>query len=263
VESYAVEHNREIHASRLLIFHGGRCIKKGSWPQSILQRIYPVLQQFHLAWQSTAHLMSDGAQGVFKLKGLHNAIASNKTGDILKRLEMVDMGRSVARSVLLDAEDEDFRRDTYSFSGVPQILEKMMLRLAAAAKIPVSLLMGQSPAGLHATGDSDIRFFYDQVRAEQEGIKPKMMHLIELLMRSKDGPTKGELFPFQITFPSLWQMTEKEKAELQKLHSETDCRYIQEGVLLPEEVAAMRFSGLVSLKDREVLKRAERSSYGE
>ena len=55
------------------------------------------------------------------------------------RMELVDMSRSISRSILLDAEDEDFRRDPYSFGGIPQVLEKMMLRLAAAARIPVSL----------------------------------------------------------------------------------------------------------------------------
>src|SRR5271169_4103148 len=108
-------------------------------PPSVIQRIYPVLQQFHTAWQATAHLMTDAAQGLFKLKGLHSAMSSNRSEDLLKRMELVDMSRSISRSIMLDAEDEDFRRDTYGFAGIPEILEKMMLRLAAAARLPVSL----------------------------------------------------------------------------------------------------------------------------
>lgn len=224
-----------IHESRLIPFFGALSLSPKKFPPSVLQRIYPVLQQFHTAWQATAHLMTDAAQGIFKLKGLHSAVASNRSEELLKRMELVDMSRSISRSILLDAEDEDFRRDSYGFAGVPEILEKMMLRLAAAARLPVSLLMGQAPAGMNATGESDTRFFYDQVRAEQEALKPKLERLIKII----NGNDSANV---SIEFPALWQMTDREKAELRRMEAETDRIYLQEGVLLPEEVALKRFS---------------------
>ncbi|MEI6805580.1 MAG: DUF1073 domain-containing protein [Myxococcaceae bacterium] len=241
VQTYRVE-NAEIHESRLLIFQGTRTSKRrrtqnNGWSYSILQRLYDVMRQFNLSWQSTAHLMTDSAQAVFKLKGLHAQIAANKTTDILQRMELVDMSRSVARAVLLDAEDEDFKRDTYSFSGVPEVLDKFMLRLAAAARLPVSLLMGQAPAGLNATGDTDIRFFYDQVKAEQEHtLRPQIQRLVQILLVSRNDESD-----FQITFPALWQETEKEKTELRKIQADIDAIYLQNQVLLPEEIALNRF----------------------
>ena len=39
---------------------------------------------------------------------------------------------------------------------------------AGAADIPVTRLLGQSPAGLSATGDSDTRNYYDMIAARQE-----------------------------------------------------------------------------------------------
>lgn len=239
-----------IHESRLIAFYGARTLNHKNFPPSILQRIYPVLQQFHTAWQSTAHLMTDAAQGIFKLKGLHSAVASNRSDELLKRMEMVDMSRSVSRSILLDAEDEDFRRDSYSFGGIPEILDKMMLRLAAAARLPVSLLMGQAPAGMNATGESDTRVFYDQVRAEQEAIKPKIEQLIKIL-------TANEEAEISIEFPALWQMTDKEKAELSRIEAETDRIYLDAGVLLPEEVALKRFPENEFSADRAELVEAE------
>ena len=68
-----------IHESRLIPFFSIPPLNHRKFPPSILQRVYPVLQQFHTAWQSTAHLMTDAAQGVFKLKGLHSAVASNRS----------------------------------------------------------------------------------------------------------------------------------------------------------------------------------------
>lgn len=245
---------KQVHESRLIPFFGITPLNQRDFPPSILQRIYPVLQQFHIAWQSTAHLMTDASQGVFKLKGLHSAVASNRSEELLKRMELVDMSRSISRSILLDAEDEDFRRDSYSFSGIPEILEKMMLRLAAAARIPVSLLMGQAPAGMNATGESDVRFFYDQVRAAQESLKPKLARIIKIITANEDAQVK-------IDFPALWQMDEHQKAELRRIDAETDRIYLQEGVLLPEEVAVKRFSNgdfVVDVQDRADLARLER-----
>jgi phage-related protein (TIGR01555 family) len=241
-EHYELINSRVVvHESRLLPFYGTRSINPKEFPKSVLQRLYPVLQQFNTAWQATAHLMSDAAQGIFKLKGLHSSMSSNRSHELLKRMELVDMSRSISRSILLDAEDEDFRRDAYSFGGIPEILEKLMLRLSAAARIPVSLLMGQTPAGLNATGDSDIRFFYDQVKSEQEGLKPK----IERIYRLMSGNAANEL---KIEFPALWQLTDKEQAEIKRTQAETDRIYLQEGVLLPEEISLMRFA---ELKDNE------------
>jgi phage-related protein (TIGR01555 family) len=253
----ASSHNQTavIHESRLLPFFGTSSLNHRQFPPGILQRIYPVLQQFHTAWQATAHLMTDAAQGIFKLKGLHSAMSSNRSDELLKRMELVDMSRSISRSILLDAEDEDFRRDSYGFSGIPEILEKMMLRLAAAARLPVSLLMGQAPAGMNATGESDTRFFYDQVRAEQEAIKPKLERLIKIMIGNDSAKVV-------IEFPALWQMTDRDKAELRRMEAETDRIYLQEGVLLPEEVAVKRFSGgefSIDINSRAELAHSERS----
>ncbi len=257
----ASSHNQTavIHESRLISFYGTSPLNLRQWPPSILQRIYPVLQQFHTAWQATAHLMTDAAQGVFKLKGLHSAMSSNRSEELLKRMELVDMSRSISRSIILDAEDEDFRRDSYGFSGIPEILEKMMLRLAAAARLPVSLLMGQAPAGMNATGESDTRFFYDQVRAEQEAVKPKLERLSKIINANENAKVSVE-------FPALWQMTDREKAELRRMEAETDRIYLQEGVLLPEEVAIKRFSRgefAIDLTSRAELAHSERNKEDE
>ena len=66
VELYNLN-NSSIHESRLIPFFGILPLSHRQYPPSILQRVYPVLQQFHTAWQATSHLMNDAAQGVFKL----------------------------------------------------------------------------------------------------------------------------------------------------------------------------------------------------
>ncbi len=63
---------------------------------------------------------------------------------------------------MLDKKDS-FTRVQTPLTNLSDILDRFATRLAAAADMPVTLLMGMSPAGLNATGESDRAFFYDRV----------------------------------------------------------------------------------------------------
>ena len=49
-----------------------------------------------------------------------------------------------------------------SLTGVTEVMDRMINMVAAVSGIPVTVLMGQAPAGLNATtSESDIRSWYD------------------------------------------------------------------------------------------------------
>jgi hypothetical protein len=62
------------------------------------------------------------------------------------------------------------------------------------------------------------------------------------------GVLRGDLI--EIEFPALWQLTDKEQTEIKRTNAETDRVYLQEGVLLPEEVTLMRFPDLKNNRER-------------
>jgi phage-related protein (TIGR01555 family) len=190
--------------------------------------------------------MQDSYQGVFKIRGYMDMISAADTATQNApwiRYGLLDKNRSNARAVILDAENEEFERNTVSFGSMPEVLDRMSLNLAAACGIPVTLLMQQSPSGLNSTGENDVRKFYDTVKAEQENqIAPKLNMLVEALMLSSKGPTGGQELPgWSIQFPPLWQATEQEQADARKSQAETDAIYLQSGVLTAQEVADSRF----------------------
>ena len=246
-EAVQIDTSTPIHHTRLLRFGGSMTSKRrrqrnNGWDDSILGKLHEVLLQFNVGWQGTAHLLQDAAQGVFKIQGLVDMIAGGDKEVLQNRMQVVEMGRSVARAIMLDAEFESFERQDYSFAGVPDVLRAFMLRLAAAAEMPVVVLMGQSPSGLNATGESDIRIWYDSVEAWQEDVLlPHLERLVSYLGAERDSEGKAPE-RFEITFHSLWQMTDKENAELQKMVGDRDVAYINSGVLLAEEVALSRFT---------------------
>lgn len=238
----------EIHETRLIQFHGARTTNRErqmneGFTLSVLQRPYDILRQFNLSWAALTNMLQAASQGVFKVDGLIDMIAGGEMDALQTRMALVDLQRSVSRSLLIDAEKEEFSYEAQAFTGVPDALRVIMLRMAAAAKMPVTVLMGMSPAGMNATGESDRLIWAQTIRQEQTAVlKPALERLIELDFRAATGPSNGqEPERWEVTFPSLIQRTDVEESQYRKTIAETDKIYLDTGVLLPEEVALSRF----------------------
>lgn len=239
-----------VHESRLVIFRGSPTgiyerAQWGSWDLSVLQRPFEILRQFNTGWKSVELMMTDGNQAIFKMSGLREMIASNSLELLRKRLEVNELYRSVVRALVLDSEgDESFERQGVSFTDIPATLDKFMLRLSAAVQIPVTILMGQSPAGMSATGDSDFRWFYDRIRSQQTTeLEPRIRRIVDVMLRTREFADAFEKPKHvEITFPPLWKLTPLEEAQRRLTIAQTDAANIQSGMLVPEEAALSRFT---------------------
>jgi phage-related protein (TIGR01555 family) len=230
-----------VHETRVIRFDGVRvdAMKRrelGGWSLSVLQRPYDVMRTFATAFQAAGVLTADASQAVFKLKGLFEMIASGEKDRLQTRMQMVDMQRSSARAVLLDADGEDFQRIKTDFTGYPEMLDRLMMRLASSIDMPVTILMGRSPAGQNATGDSDFQHWYDSISAFQAN------DLTEKLLRVFTILSKGELSEdAEIEWCNLSEPTEEQRATTTKTLAEADALYIDKGVVIPEQIAIARF----------------------
>lgn len=231
-----------VHETRLVIFPGIRVSRyqshtsRGGWGEAVLNRVYRVLRDFNTAWQSAGVLVTDFAQSVIKIAGLWEALALDGEKAFQNRLAAMEYGRSTVNAVTIDAGDSYERQQT-PLSGLPDLLEKFAVRLAAACDMPLTLLFGTSPAGMNATGESDIRFFYDRVASYQKRkMEPALRRLCQVIFRTignKEEPEK-----WAIKFRPLWQDSAKDKASAMLTQAQADSAWITAGVLSPEEVAA-------------------------
>src|SRR4051812_15269726 len=231
-----------VHESRLILFDGAMTARMTTesptgFDDSVLQNSMAALQQTASAWQSIAHLMTDASQGVLKIANLVDLVATGGTETLRSRIQLMDLARSVCRSILIDAEKESFERVSTSFAGLPEVMDKLMMRMSASAEQPVTLLYGRSPAGLNATGESDIRGWCDTVAEGQtDELKPRVERLVRLVFLAKDGPTSGrEPDNWCIEFNPLWQPTDKEKADTQKVIADTFVALVTGNVMTDAE----------------------------
>jgi phage-related protein (TIGR01555 family) len=248
-----------VHESRMIVFPGSRISPRSrtytpGWGVSRLARLYGPMRAFASNWQAVENLMVDASQGVFKLRGLMDAISQKGSDVVETRMRLLDMSRSVARAIVVDADSEEFERKDTTLSGLPDLLDRTAQRLAAGARMPVTKLMGMSPSGLNATGESDTRNWYDALAAQRtKRLEPRVRRVLQLLLRSKDGPTRGvEPEKWSVHFPPLWQPTQLEAAQASATQTQSDVALIQAGVIVPEEVAMRRAQELgIEVDSRE------------
>jgi phage-related protein (TIGR01555 family) len=247
-----------VHESRMVLFGGASTgirerQQNMGWDVSVLQRPAKVLGDFNIGWNAASVLLQDGNQAVFTMSGLAETLAAGGEAALLKRLKQVDFGRSVINATIVDAgtaadsggdPPEKFERQQFPMTGIPDMLEKFMLRLAAAAQIPVTILMGQSPAGMNATGQSDFQWFYDRIRAQQNlKLAPKIRRIVKLLLSTKEfSGFKPD--SIKTKFPPLWTEPPLTRAQTRKTLLEGDAIAVTTiGSLTPAEHALQRFQG--------------------
>ncbi len=241
-----------IHESRLLVFPGTAVsrwarVQMRGWGDSIFTRVNEVLSQYSQTWGGVAILMQEWSQGVLKIKGFAQMLLKNTpdaNGKLAQRALMLQLTQSIARTRIIDSEEE-FKREVTPLSGIADVLDAFANRLAAAAEIPVSLLMGQTKGGLGDTSKGEVRFFYDRVASRQrKNLMPNVRRLQRLLFIAKDSPTNGaEPDRWTVVPRALYKMNDQETADLRNKQADTDIKYITASVVSPEEVAASRFGG--------------------
>jgi len=237
-----------IHNSRIIRFEGSPLPRRLAsffdyWGQSILNRIYLVIMNFNTSNDAIASIVQDFSTLVMKMQELSNIIAMGNKGDeiLQKRLDLAAMARSTINALII-RPDEEIEEKGRQVTGLADLMRLISARLVAATDLPHTILLGESPSGLGATGDSEITHFYDHIKSLQKSrAEPIIRRLIDVFQAAKNGPFGGEMREFTVHFNPLWQLSEKEQAEVRQIQSNTDKNYYDIGALYPDEIAMSRF----------------------
>jgi phage-related protein (TIGR01555 family) len=240
----------KIHKDRVLRFDGEwlpyRIRQRNyGWGMSTLQSVYDSFRFYSTGISSAATLLTEFDIFVHKLRGLSSMLAAGKEKDVRDRLVLNDMSKSIYRGYAIDAEKEELEFISRNFGGVGEILEKLRIDIIGASQIPHTILFGESPGGLGSTGRSEERDFTKHLGDYQAShYKRPLQHLMKMIMMSKEGPTSGKVpESWRIKFNDLFELNEREKADVRARVAAVDGRYIQLGVLHPQEVADARYGG--------------------
>ncbi len=228
----------QIHPSRLVILHGAEKpdpelgIGDG-WGDSVLLAISKAIKDADATAANVASLVFEAKVDVIKIPNFMSMLADPEfEKQVLQRLQLAAMAKGINGALLLDS-GEDYAQKQLQLGGLVDLLMGFMQLTSGASDIPMTRLLGQSPGGLNASGESDLRNYYDRISSNQELVlQPSLQVLDECLIRSALGSRPPEVF---YSWRSLWQTTDTERAGIGKTTADT-IKTIAETRLVPEAV---------------------------
>lgn len=239
-----------IHPSRIIPFvgaalpdpfHVGYSGGFAGWGDPVLQIVHDAVLNAGLVQNTIASLLPEAKTDVVTVPGLTEALATPEgTARYARRFAEAAVLRSIHNITLIDGGNSDgaeqWQQRQVSFTGLPDVARLYLQVAAGAADIPATRLLGQAPAGLNATGDSDVRNYYDHISAKQESeFRPRLSRLDEILIRSALGTRPPEV---HFRFAPLWQLSDSEKAEIAYKKAQATKIYTDTG-LVDDEVLAV------------------------
>ena len=157
-----------VHHSRVLRFTGRELpwleqITELYWGESELEAIYEELVRRDnvaaniaaLTFRANVNYME--SDGLDQLLGTANTEMQRRFWNTLQAQQIMESNFGLRVINKGDA----IHNTQYTFTGLSDVYDRVMMDVAGASRTPVTKLFGRSPAGLNATGESDMRNYYD------------------------------------------------------------------------------------------------------
>lgn len=164
---------QQIHGSRLL-----PCIDNP--PPTLLKPSYNFfgIPQAQILWDYVMHWNKVRVYAGELLKKISLLVVQTDTSNIMSsarnlrafdvRMKALSAYRDLNSIFVCDKNEEGVTNVQTSISGATDIVRQSLENVAAINRTPAVKLLGISPSGFNATGESDIRNYYDYVRSKQE-----------------------------------------------------------------------------------------------
>lgn len=208
-----------IHPSRLVLFNGAMVpdddySAQQGWGESVLTATLDAIKNADSTAGNIASLVFEAKIDIIKVPQFSQNIGNSAYEDaVLRRYSLANTIKGINGTLILDSEEE-YESKSASLGGLTDILMAFMQIVSGAADIPVTRLLGQSPAGMNSTGTSDMKNYHDRIQSMQElELSPAMFTLDECLIRSAVGSRDPGV---HYVWAPLEQMSEKEKADIFK-----------------------------------------------
>ena len=208
-----------IHHSRVLRFTGRELperemVREEFWGASELEHIMDELMRRESASANIAQLIFQANVTTLKSEGAVGTLTMGTTEakeGLMRAVEIENQMRTSYGIQLLGTGDE-MESMAYNFGGLSDIYEQFMLDMAGAAEIPATKLFGRSPDGMNATGESDLRNYYEMIRSLQERmLRPALERLLPVMAISCWGEVPEDM---KIVFEPVMTMSMKDQIEM-------------------------------------------------
>ena len=133
--------------------------------------------------------------------------------------------------VLLLTENEEWIESITPIAGLDKIQAQAYENLAVSARMPAVKLLGLTPSGFNATGDFDLKNYYDEIQGYQNGVlKPQILKVAQMVLWGL-----GYNYTLDFEFTPIAQESAREAAERENLLADKIAKLIQNQIIEPEQ----------------------------
>lgn len=214
----------KVHHSRVIRFIGRELpwleqVTELYWGESEIEAIYNELIKrdnvsaniASLTFRANLDYME--ADGIDQLLGTGNAEMQRRFWNTMQAQSIMESNFGMR---VLNKGDVIHNRQ-YSFTGLPDVYDRVMMDVAGAARTPVTKLFGRSPAGMNSTGESDMKNYYDYIDGVRESVfRPIIERLLPVMALSCWGVIPDDL---DISFPPMETPDSKDLADIAQAKS--------------------------------------------
>lgn len=198
---------------------------------SMSQLIEPYVVRWLKTVDSVNRLLSNFSTSVI-LTDLGSQLQDNGKA-LLDRLRLMTLTRDNRGILALNKASEEFAQNNIPLGGLADLQMQALEHMAFPTHIPLMKLTGQAPGGLGATGEGEIKVWYDHVGAQQEVFLQSplstMLNVVQLHLWGKINPKIG------FEFVPLDTPTDKEMSEMRKADGDRDVAYVSGGIVSADE----------------------------
>lgn len=209
----------KVHHSRIIRFIGRELpwqeqVTELYWGESEIEAVYNEIMKRDNVSGNIAALTFRANVNYMESDGLDQLLGTANT-EMQRRFWNVMRAQAIMESnfgTRIINKGDAIHNTQYTFTGLSDVYDRVMMDVAGAARTPVTKLFGRSPAGLNATGESDMQNYYDYIDGLRETeLRSIIERLLPIMALSAWGMIPDDL---DIDFPPMWTPDAKEIAEI-------------------------------------------------
>lgn len=236
ISSPAIGMGVRVHHSRVLRFTGTKLppvdeVAEMYWGSSVVEHVLEAIKKYDNTSYNIAMLVFRACVRTYSIDD-HESYSTDEQArkelfDFITAMNWMTSNQGIS---VIGSKDK-METQEYSFSGLAEVMELFLMDIAGAAEIPVTKLFGRSPAGMNATGESDLQNYYESIDEKQETqLRPIFDRLLPVMCMSVFGAIPDDL---DYDFVSSRQPTEEERKNI--------------GIQTANAVVAAYGAGIISL----------------
>lgn len=200
---------------------------------SLAQQVLEYVQNFTENRRSAQRLLNKFSLTIWRTD-MSQFLSGGDCNSLTQRVKYFNAQRSNDGTVLLDKETEEMEQINTPLSGVTDIVSMSLDLAPVILGISKDKYFGDLPKGLNASSEGTNRIYYDKIQSLNEKICYDIVEkVLKILQLNRYGEIDDNI-SFQ--FAPLWEMDERERAEINKVKADTAAVYLDRGALSAEEV---------------------------